>query len=184
MAASRVGCKVGAGSYQDEGPLYDMPFDMDDPELRRAPAAFRTAVSIASDNWDAGSLTFVLPSGRELLIEGARPGPRGVRIVRDFRFVGRVLASADIGFGEGFMAGEWDTPDLSALLEAFTLNFDRLRAAGRWQSVHADGEFPHPYLQQEQQGRLAAQHPRPLRPRQRLLFAVARRQHDLFLRPL
>jgi len=37
-----------------------------------------------------------------------------------------VLASADIGFGEGFMAGEWDTPDLSALLEAFTLNFDRL----------------------------------------------------------
>ena len=47
-------------------------------------------------------------------------------VVRDFRFVGRVLASGDIGFGEGFMAGEWDTPDLSALLEAFTRNFDRL----------------------------------------------------------
>ena len=37
-----------------------------------------------------------------------------------------MLASADIGFGEGYMAGEWDTPDLAALLEAFTANFDRL----------------------------------------------------------
>jgi cyclopropane-fatty-acyl-phospholipid synthase len=99
---------------------------MDDPELRRAPAAFRTAVDIAGRNWERGSLTFVLPSGKELRIEGAEPGPDGRLVVRDFHFVSRVLASADIGFGEGFMAGEWDTPDLSALLEAFTLNFDRL----------------------------------------------------------
>ena len=34
-----------------------------DPELRAAPAAFRTAVSIARRNWDAGVLTFELPSG-------------------------------------------------------------------------------------------------------------------------
>lgn len=100
--------------------------DTDDQELRRAPAAFRTAIKIARENWDFGTLTFVLPSGRSLRVEGRSPGPHGTLIVRDFRFVGRVLASADIGFGEGFMAGEWDTPDLSALLEVFTLNFDRL----------------------------------------------------------
>jgi cyclopropane-fatty-acyl-phospholipid synthase len=99
---------------------------MDDPELRRAPAAFRTAVDIAQRNWRCGSLTFELPSGREILVRGGLPGPDGRLIVRDFRFVSRVLASADIGFGEGYMAGEWDTPDLSALLEAFTVNFDRL----------------------------------------------------------
>jgi cyclopropane-fatty-acyl-phospholipid synthase len=100
--------------------------DARDPELRRAPAAFRTAVAIARENWAHGALTFVLPSGRELRVEGPLPGPDGRLIVKDFRFVGRVLAAADIGFGEGYMAGEWDTPDLSALLEAFTLNFDRL----------------------------------------------------------
>jgi len=100
--------------------------ELDDPELRAAPAAFRTAVSIARRTWDFGSLTFVLPSGRELRIQGGAPGPAGRLIVRDFRFVARVLASADIGFGEGFMAGEWDTPDLAALLEVFTRNFDRL----------------------------------------------------------
>ena len=103
------------------------PIDrIDDADLRSAPAAFRTVVEIARDNWETGSLTFVLPSGRELHVQGAAPGPAGRLIIRDFRFVGRVLAGGDIGFGEGYMAGEWDTPDLSALLEVFTLNFDRL----------------------------------------------------------
>ncbi len=104
----------------------DLIISGNDPDLRTAPAAFRTAVSIARKNWLAGSLTLVLPSGRKIRVEGSEPGPDGVLIVHDFRFVRRVLASADIGFGEGFIAGEWDTPDLSALLEAFTLNFDRL----------------------------------------------------------
>jgi cyclopropane-fatty-acyl-phospholipid synthase len=98
----------------------------DDAELRRAPAAFRTVLKISSENWTFGRLTFVLPSGRELPIEGPEPGPDARLIIHDFRFLSRVLAAGDIGFGEGFMAGEWDTPDLSALLEAFTVNLDRL----------------------------------------------------------
>src|ERR1700758_3082013 len=97
-----------------------------DVELNAAPAAFRTVVHIARENWEVGSLTFVLPSGRELHVHGVEPGPAGRLVIKDFRFVMRVLAGGDIGFGEGYMAGEWDTPDLSALLEAFTLNFDRL----------------------------------------------------------
>ncbi|MDP3658786.1 cyclopropane-fatty-acyl-phospholipid synthase family protein [Phenylobacterium sp.] len=96
------------------------------PELAGAPAAFRQAVRIIARSWVAGVVTFVLPSGRELRIEGARPGPDATLIVRDFRFMRRVLTGGDIGFAEGFMAGEWDTPDLSALLVAFSLNWDRL----------------------------------------------------------
>ncbi|HEY2708550.1 MAG TPA: cyclopropane-fatty-acyl-phospholipid synthase family protein [Caulobacteraceae bacterium] len=97
-----------------------------DPELRKAPAAFRTVLRIASENWEFGRLTFELPSGREVRVDGARPGPDARLIVKDFRFLSRVLAAGDIGFGEGFMAGEWDTPDLAELLEAFTVNLDRL----------------------------------------------------------
>src|ERR1700679_2466656 len=99
----------------------------DDAELRRAPAAFRTVLKISAENWEYGRLTFVLPSGREVRVEGDKPGPDARLIVNDFRFLSRVLSAGDIGFGEGFMAGEWDTPDLSALLEAFTANLDRLR---------------------------------------------------------
>ena len=94
--------------------------------MRRAPTAFRTAVKIATRQWAFGSLSIRLPGGGELHIHGDQPGPHGVLIVNDYRFVRRVLAAADIGFGEGFVAGEWDTPDLSALLTALTMNFDRL----------------------------------------------------------
>ncbi len=97
-----------------------------DNELRSAPAAFRTAVAIAQRKWDRGFLIFELPSGREIHVQGKVRGPTGRLIIRDFKFVARVLASADIGFGEGYIAGEWETPDLAALLEVFTLNFDHL----------------------------------------------------------
>ena len=96
------------------------------PEVRRAPAAFRTALKIAAENWLAGSLIVIMPSGEELAIHGRTEGRHACLQVRDFRFVGRVLAAADIGLAEGYMAGEWETPDLSALLEACSANFDRL----------------------------------------------------------
>ncbi len=108
------------------GPNDRTPDAIDVRELLAAPAAFRTAVAIARRKWAAGNLTFVLPSGRSMHIQGLAPGPHARLIIHDFRFVGRVLAGGDIGFGEGYMAGEWDTPDLPALLEAFTLNFDHL----------------------------------------------------------
>jgi cyclopropane-fatty-acyl-phospholipid synthase len=109
-----------------EATLVSPSVGLDDPELRKAPAAFRTALNIAARNWRYGRLTFELPSGRELRIAGDEPGPDARLVVRDFRFVSRVLSAGDIGFGEGFMQGEWDTPDLSVLLEAFTINLDQL----------------------------------------------------------
>jgi cyclopropane-fatty-acyl-phospholipid synthase len=99
-----------------------------DPDLRRAPAAFRTALRVAVENWAVGTLTFILPTGKPLRIIGKTSGPDAVIRIHDYRFVRRALASGDIGFAEGYMAGEWDTPDLSTVLEAFSLNFDRLSA--------------------------------------------------------
>ena len=108
------------------GPIDRALDPVDVRELLAAPAAFRTAVAIAKRKWAAGNLTFVFPSGRAMHIQGLTPGPHARLIIHDFRFVARVLAGGDIGFGEGYMAGEWDTPDLPSLLEAFTLNFDHL----------------------------------------------------------
>ena len=98
------------------------------PELADAPTAFRMALRIIARNWMIGSLTFVLPSGRELHVASRNPGPgpAGRLIVHDFRFMRRALATGDIGFAEGYMAGEWDTPDLPALLSVFAANWSRL----------------------------------------------------------
>ena len=101
------------------------------PEVRRAPAPFRMFLKLAASEWAIGEWRFVLPEGREIVIRGRDKGPVGKLIVKDFRFVGRVMASGDIGFAEGYMAGEWDTPDLSALLEVISLNYDRIRKLTR-----------------------------------------------------
>jgi len=98
------------------------------PTLRRAPGVFRTAVRICAENWWQGSLTWVLPGGEEIPCKGTQPGPEARLIVRDYRFIRRCLTGGVIGFAEGYMAGEWETPDLPALLTAFALNFDRLQA--------------------------------------------------------
>jgi cyclopropane-fatty-acyl-phospholipid synthase len=96
------------------------------PELRRAPAAFRQFVRLASRNWTEGVLSIVTPDGLDIPIRGPDGGPEGRILVRDYRFVGRVLTGGAIGFAEGYMAGEWDTPDLAALLEALSRNYERL----------------------------------------------------------
>ena len=95
-------------------------------ELRRAPAAFRAALKIAARHWTAGGITFVLPSGREISLGGSEPGAHARVEIKDYNFMRRVLAAGDIGLAEGYMAGEWSTPDLTAVLASASQNWERL----------------------------------------------------------
>ena len=97
-----------------------------DTDLKAAPGVFRGALRVLAPRWEAGSVTWILPDGTTLRIAGTRPGPNATVRINSYKFIRRVLMSGAIGFAEGFMAGEWETPDLSAALEAFSLNFDSL----------------------------------------------------------
>jgi cyclopropane-fatty-acyl-phospholipid synthase len=90
------------------------------------PRRFVAVERVLKDNWKAGRMTFVLPGGRKVVFSGAEGGPSATLVVNDYHFIDRVLSRGLVGFGEGFMAGEWDTPDLSALLLAFSRNLDRI----------------------------------------------------------
>ncbi len=92
-----------------------------------APKIVRTVFGLAARNWTYGSIELVLPTGERLPIAGAEPGPSGVMAIADYRCLRRVLTSAGIGLAEGYMAGEWDTPDLHTLLEALSLNLDKFQ---------------------------------------------------------
>ena len=96
------------------------------PALRGAPATFRAALRIIARNWVIGSVTLVMPTGEEVCVHGAEPGPDARLIIHDFRFIRRALAAGDIGFAEAYMAGEFDTPDLPDLLCVFAANWNRL----------------------------------------------------------
>jgi cyclopropane-fatty-acyl-phospholipid synthase len=94
-------------------------------DLAGTPAAFRLALRIMARGWTAGAIAFVLPDGREVRLQGAEPGPDSRLIVRDYRFMNRTLRNGAIGFAEAYLTGEWETPDLSALLEVLASNFGR-----------------------------------------------------------
>ena len=81
---------------------------------------------VLASSWHRGRLTVTLPDGSAHHLEGREPGRTAVLAISDWRCVRRTIAGGDIGFAEGYMAGEWDSPHLPALLEAFADNYDRL----------------------------------------------------------
>ena len=93
----------------------------------RTPRGFGLLLRLLASNWTFGRLTVRLPGGSVHQLEGDRPGPSATLDIRDYRFASRVLASGDIGFAEGYMAGEWETPHLAHLLEALARNQDSFR---------------------------------------------------------
>ncbi|MGW7447476.1 class I SAM-dependent methyltransferase [Kitasatospora sp. NPDC054795] len=101
------------------------------PDVARVPnAPLRAAVAerllrrIASRR----GLRVELPGGRTL-----RPAPAGAPVLRLNRpraFLHRVGESGLIGFGESYQAGDWDTPDLVALLTELATAPETLVPAG------------------------------------------------------
>lgn len=68
-----------------------------------------------------GSLDIVLPDGRVTRFPGQAPGPHARLTVHSYRFVKRLVAG-DVGFAEGYIAGEWSSDDLVALLGVLAAN--------------------------------------------------------------
>ncbi len=62
------------------------------------------------------------------------PGVRATLRLNNWRVFERTLRSGDIGFAESYIDGDWDTPDLSALLSLFIINRDHLENVvyGSW----------------------------------------------------
>ena len=78
-----------------------------------------------------GSLRVALPDGNACVFAGKSDGPEAVLHVNDPKFFSRVVMGSDIGFGEAFMHGEWDSPDPVAVVRFFIRNRD----------AFADGRF-------------------------------------------
>lgn len=68
-----------------------------------------------------GSLLVALPDGSEVHFEGRQIGPSAMLKMRSYRLARRLLAG-DIGLAEGFIHGDWDTPDVVAVLRFFAAN--------------------------------------------------------------
>ncbi len=71
---------------------------------------------------DCGLLKIHTPTGDCLVLAGDRPGPQVELTIHRWRCLWRLFTGWDIGFAESYMAGDWSTPNLFALLTLMCRN--------------------------------------------------------------
>ena len=87
---------------------------------RGTPAAARTVLKLLQ-RLRHGSLTLQLPDGTMHRF-GVEALPHATLHLRNWNVCAAALKSGDIGFAETFIAGDWSSPDLTALLRVLIQN--------------------------------------------------------------
>jgi cyclopropane-fatty-acyl-phospholipid synthase len=92
------------------------------PERRDAKASGRPGVLCriidrAIPALPAGRLQLTLPNGEIIERRGAIPGPDAIMTAHRWRGLRRMLLDGDHGFADGYLDGDWSTPELGQLLE-------------------------------------------------------------------
>lgn len=84
-----------------------------------------------------GGLDLALPDGSRQRLGDPQATLQASLIVHDWTMFEDVLARGDIGFGESYIDGAWESPDLAALLTLLNRNRETLAEAihGRWWSL-------------------------------------------------
>ncbi len=76
-----------------------------------------------------GRLHVILPSGVGFVRVGRNDGPEATIHIRRWRMLRRLMTGGDIGFAEGYLEGDWTSPDPVALIRLAARNTDELRRA-------------------------------------------------------
>ena len=111
---------------------------------------------------------------------GSQPGPQAWLTIHSMRCLWRLLSGGDMGFAESYVAGEWSSPHIGAVLDLGLRNSAaeaRVRRLRTPDLLRRAAPCPEPQYAVGQ----PAQHRGPLRSRQRVLCALARRRHELFV---
>jgi cyclopropane-fatty-acyl-phospholipid synthase len=88
---------------------------------RGLPARARMMLSTAM-HLAKGSLTIRTPEGRLLSVGGHAPGPVAELVLRNWNLPRRAFTGGTIGVAESYMDGDWESPDVTTLLELFVVN--------------------------------------------------------------
>jgi cyclopropane-fatty-acyl-phospholipid synthase len=88
----------------------------------------------ALDALEFGTLVFTAPNGEVTVAKGVQTGPQANFRIHDWDVLRRIMARGDIGLGEEYIAGSWDTDSIEKLVSLFLVNLDHF-------SDFSDGSF-------------------------------------------
>ncbi len=108
-------------------PLVRKPEPQHERSYRLAPPSFSEKACMSKicklfKIMETGELEIVFPDKSRQVFQGKSPGRRAKLHVFSYRLFKRMITAGDIGFGEAFMNGEWDSPDVTELLRFFIDN--------------------------------------------------------------
>jgi cyclopropane-fatty-acyl-phospholipid synthase len=83
-----------------------------------APARIKSMMQRMLRKIDCGEILLQTPGGRRFLIGGKRSGEQTHVTIHSWNCMLRLLTSGDLGFAEGYLAGEWSTPNIYSFLSA------------------------------------------------------------------
>ena len=101
---------------------------------RGLPAKARMVLS-AGMSLARGTLNVRMPDGRSVILGGNGPGPEAQLILNNWNLPGRAFAGGTIGVAESYMDGDWESPDVTSVLELFVVNVEageRLAGGASW----------------------------------------------------
>ncbi len=102
---------------------------------RLGAAGVERLLNVFRGNVQKGSLEFHLPGGDFHRIEGREPGPKAEIVVHRWRGVRRLITGGGLGLAQGYIDGDWTSPNLVAVMELGAANTQTLGpslTAGRW----------------------------------------------------
>jgi cyclopropane-fatty-acyl-phospholipid synthase len=107
--------------------------ELDAPEVGFFERTGTTVVMAALDKMKNGRLSVALPDGTTRVFGDRHSPVRASIAVRRLDFFKRVLLWGDVGFGEAYQAGDFETADLTALIRLFIENGEAMEVENtRW----------------------------------------------------
>lgn len=73
---------------------------------------------------EKGTLLITLPSGQEITIGNGGGSITASMSIKDPYFFKRCVLYGDVGFGEAYVEGEWDTDNIQNVIKWFLLNIE------------------------------------------------------------
>lgn len=113
--------------YQRGLPVYPKPLPTSDMTLRGVPGGpvrrlMARAVLNVLGRVEKGCLTVRMPDLTELHFGEPASADRATLVIHRWRFFKRAARAGETGFGEAYVAGDWDSPDLTNLLRFLVRN--------------------------------------------------------------
>ncbi len=97
--------------------------------FHRGNPLIQKAINVVS-RLETGRLSITMPDGSEYeMSSNTNHGPHAVVHIRRWRALRRFWSQGDTGFVESYMDGDWDSPELSNIIELATLNADSWNAS-------------------------------------------------------